>query len=175
MAVDKDEKITAEIREGWRENEEGDSYYYRKGVLVKGEFVKDSAEEEAQPVWYFTDRKTGAMVKNDWAYIEEPNPYNDNRVEKVWYHMGADGKMQRGRIEDESGWKRYNLDSNGRMRINMWVYAEEQEALDMPEGYYHLMSDGAVQMNGWAQSVNPGIWWFCNPVTGAFKLENPES
>lgn len=160
----------------WGLNENGKYVFYRDGKLVKGEFINTNLDGSAGGKnWYFTDKETGELVTGDWIYIEEPNPYNGNKVEKVWYHMAADGKMERGWIKDESGWKLYNLDSNGRMRKNMWINADAQEQLGMQAGIYHLLDDGAVQMNGWSESVTPGIYWYCNAGTGYFDVNNPSS
>ena len=121
--------------------------------------------------WYYYIN--GEKVTNDWVAVEEADPYNNNQVGKVWYHFDKDGKMQRGWIKDESGWKIYNLDSNGRMRHDMWINAEANDELGMPTGIYHLLSDGAAQMNGWAESITEGIYWFCAPNSGVFDASNP--
>lgn len=121
--------------------------------------------------WYYYIN--GEKVTNDWVAVEEADPYNNNQVGKVWYHFDKDGKMQRGWIKDETGWKIYNLDSNGRMRHDMWINAEANEELGMPTGIYHLLSDGAAQMNGWAESITEGIYWFCAPNSGVFDASNP--
>ena len=84
--------------------------------------------------------------------------------------------MQRGWIVDETGWKVYLLDSNGRMMHSQWVNAPAQESLNRPAGLYKLTDDGAVQMNGWAKSVdNENIEWFCNAGNGLFEVDNPAS
>lgn len=163
--------LVTEVTDGWKTGDDGKQYYYRGGELVKGEFIDAETEND----YYYTDPESGAMVVSDWAAVWEADPYNNNIEGKVWYHFGTDGKMQRGWFKDESGWKIYSIDSNGRMRHSTWVQAEAQPALGMPAGMYHLFSDGAVQMNGWAESGTPGIWWFCNPDTGWFDRENPGS
>ena len=57
-----------------------------------------------------------------------------------------------------------------------WVNAPAQESLNRPAGLYHLTPDGAVQMNGWAESVdNENILWFCNAGNGLFEVDNPTS
>lgn len=139
------ENITKFGEDGWVRGEGSDWYYY-----INGE-----------------------KVTNDWVAVEEADPYNNNQVGKVWYHFDKDGKMQRGWIKDETGWKIYNLDSNGRMRHDMWINAEANEELGMPTGIYHLLSDGAAQMNGWAESITEGIYWFCAPNSGVFDASNP--
>lgn len=124
--------------------------------------------------WYYYE--DGKMVVSDWRYVTEADPYNNNEVGKVWYHFGSDGKMQRGWIVDETGWKIYLLDSNGRMMHSQWVNAPAQESLNRPAGLYKLTDDGAVQMNGWAKSVdNENIEWFCNAGNGLFEVDNPAS
>lgn len=160
-----------EITDGWKTEADGSRYYYRDGELVKGEFIKAETEGD----YYFTDASTGAMVTSDWVSLQEADPYNNNTVGKVWYHIGTDGLMQRGWIKDETGWKIYYLDSNGRMCHSIWANASSQPALGMPAGMYNLCSDGAVQMNGWAESPEAGVWWFCNPDTGWFDRDNPAS
>ena len=121
---------------------------------------------------YYRD---GEMVVSDWVCVQEADPYNNNEVGDVWYHFGKDGLMQRGWIVDETGWKIYLLDSNGRMMHSQWVNAPAQESLNRPAGIYRLTDDGAVQMNGWAESVTPGIYWFCNAGNGLFEQDNPAS
>ncbi len=124
--------------------------------------------------WYYYE--DGKMVVSDWRSVVEADPYNNNEVGEVWYHFGADGKMQRGWIVDETGWKIYLLDSNGRMMHSQWVNAPEQESLNRPAGMYKLTDDGAVQMNGWAKSVdNENVEWFCNAGNGLFEVNNPAS
>ena len=121
--------------------------------------------------YYINNRK----VVSDWVAVEEADPYNNNEVGTVWYHMNSEGLMDRGWIIDESGWKVYLLDSNGRMMHSQWVNAPASEKLNRPAGLYKLTDDGAVQMNGWAESVTPGIYWFCNAGTGLFEVDNPAS
>ena len=121
--------------------------------------------------YYINNRK----VVSDWVAVEEADPYNNNEVGTVWYHMNSEGLMDRGWIIDESGWKVYLLDSNGRMMHSQWVNAPASEELNRPAGLYKLTDDGAVQMNGWAESVTPGIYWFCNAGTGLFEVDNPAS
>ena len=120
--------------------------------------------------------RDGKRVTSDWVDVTEEDPYNNNEIGKVWYHFGSDGLMQRGWIVDETGWKIYLLDSNGRMMHSQWVNAPEQESLNRPAGMYKLTGDGAVQMNGWATSVdNENIEWFCNAGNGLFEVDNPAS
>lgn len=120
--------------------------------------------------------RNGERVVSDWVSVQEADPYNGNKVGTVWYHIGSDGLMQRGWIVDETGWKIYLLDSNGRMMHSQWVNAPAQESLNRPAGLYHLTPDGAVQMNGWAESVdNENILWFCNAGNGLFEVDNPTS
>ena len=35
------------------------------------------------------------------------------------------------------------------------------------------LSDGAALMNGWAESITEGIYWFCAPNSGVFDASNP--
>ena len=169
--VGPDENQKPEITDGWKTEADGNRYYYRDGERVKGEFIK----AETAGDYYFTDPDTGAMVRSDWVSVQEADPYNNNIEGTVWYHMGTDGLMQRGWIKDETGWKIYYLDSNGRMYHSIWINAAAQPKLGMPAGMYNLCSDGAVQMNGWAKSIQQGIWWFCEPDTGWFNQNNPSS
>lgn len=144
------------------------------GTITIGNIVKANSNGwvrgEGSDWYYYID---GKKVTNDWVAVVEADPYNNNEVGKVWYHFDKDGKMQRGWIKDETGWKIYNLDSNGRMRHDMWINAEANEELGMPTGIYHLLSDGAAQMNGWAESITEGIYWFCAPNSGVFDASNP--
>ena len=120
--------------------------------------------------------RDGERVVSDWVYVMEEDPYNNNEVGEVWYHFGADGLMQRGWIVDETGWKVYLLDSNGRMMHSDWVNAPKNTELNRPAGIYHLTDDGAVQMNGWALAKNSQtVYWYCNPGTGLFEKNNPGS
>lgn len=133
----------------------------------------DGWERVGESDWKYYEN--GKPVVSDWVCVEEEDPYTGGKTGDVWYHMGADGLMQRGWIVDESGWKVYLLDTNGRMMHSQWVNAPEQLSLGRPAGLYHLQSDGAVQMNGWAESVTGGVYWFCNPGSGLFEKENPAS
>ena len=119
----------------------------------------------------------GERVVSKWISVIEEDPYNNNEVGEVWYHFGADGKMQRGWISDpEAEWKIYLLDSNGRMMHSDWVNAPEQKELNRPAGIYHLTADGAVQMNGWALAKgSDSVYWFCNAGNGLFERDNPAS
>ena len=119
----------------------------------------------------------GERVVSKWVSVTEEDPYNNNEVGEVWYHFGADGKMQRGWISDpEAEWKIYLLDSNGRMMHSDWVNAPEQKELNRPAGIYHLTDDGAVQLNGWALAKNSdSVYWFCNAGNGLFERDNPAS
>lgn len=138
--------------------------YYSAPIMVNGFGVDEDGDR-----CYYRD---GKKVRSDWASVTEADPYNNNQVGTVWYHFDADGKMQTGWITDETGWKVYNLDSNGRMRYDMWInMADSQDG--RPAGLYHLNSDGSVQMNGWAESITPGIWWFCRPGDGWCNSADP--
>lgn len=121
--------------------------------------------------------KDGERVVSKWISVIEEDPYNNNEVGEVWYHFGADGKMQRGWISDpEAEWKIYLLDSNGRMMHSDWVNAPEQKELNRPAGIYHLTSDGAVQLNGWALAKgSDSVYWYCNAGNGLFEQDNPAS
>ena len=143
----------------------GDSdKYYSAPITVNGFGVDEDGDR-----CYYRD---GEKVRSDWASVTEADPYNNNQVGTVWYHFDADGKMQTGWITDETGWKVYNLDSNGRMRYDMWInMADSQDG--RPAGLYHLNSDGSVQMNGWAESITQGIWWHCRPGDGWCNSTDP--
>lgn len=143
----------------------GDSdKYYSAPITVNGFGVDEDGDR-----CYYRD---GEKVRSDWASVTEADPYNNNQVGTVWYHFDADGKMQTGWITDETGWKVYNLDSNGRMRYDMWInMADSQDG--RPAGLYHLNSDGSVQMNGWAESITQGIWWLCRPGDGWCNSTDP--
>lgn len=138
--------------------------YYSAPITVNGFGVDEDGDR-----CYYRD---GEKVRSDWASVTEADPYNNNQVGTVWYHFDADGKMQTGWITDETGWKVYNLDSNGRMRYDMWInMADSQDG--RPAGLYHLNSDGSVQMNGWAESITQGIWWLCRPGDGWCNSTDP--
>lgn len=137
--------------------------YNRNGLPVTG-WVEINNKRE----WYHFD--DNGMQDVGWFQDREDN---DN-----WYYLdpNQDGMMQRGWLTDTTGWKTYYLDSNGRMQKDQWVNAGADNELGRPAGYYKLTADGAVQMNGWAPSVdNPNIEWFCNPGTGLFEVNNPKS
>lgn len=136
---------------------------------VKEGWIQEDGE------WHFY--QNGTQVMSGWVSVQEEDPYNGNQIGKVWYHIGANGtpgKMDTGWIEDETGWKHYYLDTNGRMMHDVWANAQEQPAIGMPEGLYYLQSDGSVQMNGWAQ-FSEGAWLFCRPGDGLVQLENPDN
>ncbi len=125
--------------------------------------------------WHFY--QDGAKVMNGWVSVQEEDPYNGNQVGTVWYHIGANGtpgKMDTGWIKDETGWKHYYLDSNGRMVHDVWANANAQPAINMPAGLYYLQHDGSVQMNGWAM-FDENAWLFCRPGDGLVDIDNPAS
>ena len=83
---------------GWV-TENGRTYYYRNGTLVKGWQYVDGA-------WYYFD-STGAMVTSNWASDKSG-----------WYFMGPDGRMMEGfreialgRVDD--GWYYFNPKHDG--------------------------------------------------------------
>lgn len=94
-----------------------------------------------------------------------------------WYYLKETepglGQMQKGWIVDSTGWKTYFLDSNGRMASGQWINVGEDNELGRPAGMYYLTDDGAVQMNGWAESITPGIYWFLRAGDGWFDRDNP--
>lgn len=113
-------------------------------------------------VWTYLDPVTGYKAKPGWKYIDD-----------AWYHFQNSGFMEEGWIVDETGWKTYYLDSNGRMAHSQWIQAEADNDLGMPAGIYHLTADGAVQMNGWAESPTPGVYWYLRAGDGLFEADNP--
>lgn len=136
------------VREGWVKDENGKWRFYEDGI----------------------------QVLSGWVSVEEEDPYNENKVGTVWYHIGGKGEpgeMDTGWLEDESGWKHYYLDSNGRMMHDVWTTAQEQPEIGMPAGLYYLQWDGSVQMNGWAEYKTPGVWLYCRPGDGLVDINDP--
>lgn len=132
--------------------------------FMRGDLIEEGPYAGQYNWYYYID---GEKVTNDWVSVDE------NGTE-VWYHFDKDGKMQRGWIKDETGWKLYYLDANGRMYHDIWANANANEALNMPAGMYYLQYDGSAQMNGWAKA--PGaeeIYWYCAAGTGVFDASNP--
>lgn len=157
---------------GWQQDKVSKKWYYLKNGKAQTGWIKEDGE------YYYCDpENSGAMAENKWISIEEPDPYNDNKVGDVWYRVDEDGKMQTGWISDpEVPWKIYLLDTNGRMMHSNWVNAPENQELNRPAGMYYLTDDGAVQMNGWTLAKgSDSVWWFCNPGTGLFEKDNPNS
>lgn len=157
---------------GWQQDKVSKKWYYLENGKAQTGWIKEDGE------YYYCDpENSGAMAENKWISIEEPDPYNDNKVGKVWYRVDEDGKMQTGWISDpEVPWKIYLLDTNGRMMHSNWVNAPENQELNRPAGMYYLTDDGAVQMNGWTLAKgSDSVWWFCNPGTGLFEKDNPNS
>lgn len=157
---------------GWQQDKVSKKWYYLENGKAQTGWIKEDGE------YYYCDpENSGAMAENKWISIEEPDPYNDNKVGDVWYRVDEDGKMQTGWISDpEVPWKIYLLDTNGRMMHSNWVNAPENQELNRPAGMYYLTDDGAVQMNGWTLAKgSDSVWWFCNPGTGLFEKDNPNS
>ena len=133
---------------------------------VNGEPANGWTKSETGGWYYFVHgaRKTGwfqDMADNgNWYYLEEDKGSS-------W------GEMQTGWITDSTGWKHYYLDTNGRMRHSQWIHTTENTPYG-PAGYYYLTDDGAVQMNGWAESVTPGIYWYIRPTDGWFNIDDPD-
>lgn len=148
---------------GQDENGNDITKYNRGGLPVTG-WVEINQKLE----WYHFD--DNGVQDTGWFEDREDN---DN-----WYYLDPEknGEMQRGWLVDGTGWKTYYLDSNGRMQKNQWIRADANNELGRPAGMYKLTEDGAVQMNGWAPSVDdPNIEWFCNPGNGLFEVDNPKS
>lgn len=149
--------------DGWYVIENQETKYNRDGLPVTGWVQINQAGE-----WYHFD-DNGVQ---DVGWFEDRED-NDN-----WFYLDPEqnGMMRRGWLVDTTGWKTYYLDSNGRMQKGQWIHAGADNELGRPAGFYKLTDDGAVQMNGWAPSVdNPNIEWFCNPGNGLFELNNPSS
>lgn len=175
---------------GWARNPETGKRYYaaQDGTLVTGWQYDDTG----LPIYYFsTDEETYGQMITGWYKEKESGAYyyfsetdgkmvtgwfQDMNDDGNWYYLSKDsedyGKMKRGWLIDETGWKTYYLDSNGRMLKNQWINASANNELGRPEGMYKLTSDGAVQMNGWAESVTPGIYWFLRSGDGWFDKNN---
>lgn len=157
---------------GWQQDKVSKKWYYLENGKAQTGWIKEDGE------YYYCDPKnSGAMTENKWIVIEEPDPYNNNKVGEVWYRVDENGKMQTGWISDpEAPWKIYLLDTNGRMMHSDWVNAPENQELNRPAGMYYLTDDGAVQMNGWTLAKNSNsVYWYCNPGTGLFESGNPNS
>ena len=114
--------------------------------------------------WYYF---VNGVAKTGW--------FQDMEDDGNWYYLKETkpgrGVMQTGWITDSTGWKHYYLDTNGRMRHSQWIHTTENSFYG-PAGYYYLTDDGAVQMNGWAESVTPGIYWYVRPTDGWFDVNN---
>lgn len=162
-------------------------------VKTAAEASDDGWHEDSKGTFYLEDgeRLTGWQKiggeKSDYHFGEDgyltTGWFQDMDDNGNWYYLSMEndsyGLMQRGWITDETGWKVYYLDSNGRMLKDKWIEARESDMTEtspvVSGGLYKLGSDGAVQMNGWAESVTPGIWWFCLPHTGLFAKEDAPS
>lgn len=135
-----------------------DDKYRVNGELANG-WTKDMGHW-----YYFVD----GVAKTGW--------FQDMEDDGNWYYLKETkpgrGVMQTGWITDSTGWKHYYLDSNGRMRHSQWIYSAEKTFYG-PAGYYYLTDDGAVQMNGWTESVTPGIYWYVRPTDGWFNIDDP--
>lgn len=137
--------------------------------MVKDGWVLEDGE------WHFYE--DGTQVMNGWVSVQEEDPYNGNQIGTVWYHIGANGnpgQMDTGWIADETGWKHYYLDTNGRMIHDTWANANAQPAIHMPAGLYYLQHDGSVQMNGWAL-FDGSAWLYCRPGDGLADVGNPDN
>lgn len=134
-----------------------DDKYRVDGELANG-WTKDMGHW-----YYFVD----GVAQTGW--------FQDMEDDGNWYYLKETkpgrGVMQTGWITDSTGWKRYYLDTNGRMRHSQWIHTTENSFYG-PAGYYYLTDDGAVQMNGWAESVTPGIYWYVRPTDGWFDINN---
>lgn len=161
ITVDETGKITVNDLIPWNGWNSVDEIY-----MTDGQPAQKWTFEPTMSVWYyFIDgvRVTGwfqDMEDNgNWYYLKETRP--------------ALGSMQTGWITDSTGWKHYYLDTNGRMLRSQWVKTDSDSSFG-PAGFYYLTDDGAVQMNGWAESVTPGIYWYVRPNDGYFDINNPD-
>lgn len=143
------------------------------GVLISST-VAVQAQEETENGWIMDE-------SGEYYYLENGKVctgwFQDMEDDGNWYYLKETepglGQMQKGWIVDETGWKTYFLDSNGRMLSGQWINAGEDNELGRPAGMYYLTDDGAVQMNGWAESITPGIFWFLRAGDGWFDKDNP--
>lgn len=145
--------------DGWYVNEADETMYNRDGLPVTG-WVEINQELE----WYHFDDNG----------VQDTGWFEDREDGDNWYYLDPEqnGVMRRGWLVDTTGWKTYYLDSNGRMQKGQWIRAGADNELNRPAGLYKLTDDGAVQMNGWAESVTPGIWWFVRADDGYFDQAN---
>lgn len=143
------------------------------GVLLSTA-VTVQAQEETENGW--TKDENG-----EYYYLENGEVrtgwFQDMEDDGNWYYLKETepglGQMQKGWIVDSTGWKTYFLDSNGRMASGQWINVGEDNELGRPAGMYYLTDDGAVQMNGWAESITPGIYWYLRAGDGWFDRDNP--
>lgn len=146
---------------GWN-TIDGEKKFYKDGQACVGWC---NTEDN---IWYCFDEN--GIMRTGWFLDEEDSG--------TWFYLSEQeetmGQMMRGWIVDSTGWKTYYLDSNGRMLRSRWINADENNELGRPAGIYYLTSDGAVQMNGWAESVTPGIYWRLRAGDGWFDRDNPE-
>lgn len=102
----------------WR-RENGETYYYKDGKMVKGWVEEDG-------IWYWMDEETGAMTTEEWV-----------KVDNVWYAFDDAGHMLTGWQEIDGKW--YFLKDWGGMATG-WQFIDGD--------WYFLKGDGSMA-TGW--------------------------
>lgn len=97
-------------------------YYYRNGVMLKGQWVKDSVD------WCYLG-SDGAAVANKWV----PNSTGD------WFFIGPDYHIMKNKwVKDSVDW--CHLGADGSMDVNKWV-------MDSSGNWFWCGENGSIYRN----------------------------
>ena len=105
------------VKSGWIKEYNGCWYYYKDGISLKGQWIKDNGK------WYYvkSDGKmqTGWLKSNNkWYYLKLNGSMQTGWIKdnNSWYYLKLDGSMQTGWLELNNKW--YYLYGNGKMAYN---------------------------------------------------------
>ena len=153
-------------KNGWYK-ENGDWYYYQKGVALKNAWMKDTkgwcflgADGAMETDTFVRDSKGMAYVDASGYYYEINGWKNLNGV---WYYLEKGYRVQSAWRKDSIGW--CFLEADGAMATNTFVRDSKGMAYVDASGYFY-------EISGWKQV--DGVWYYLEKgyrVTGEQTIE----
>ena len=139
-------------KNGWYK-ENGDWYYYQKGVALKNAWMKDTkgwcflgADGAMETDTFVRDSKGMAYVDASGYYYEINGWKNLNGV---WYYLEKGYRVQSAWRKDSKGW--CFLEADGAMATNTFVRDSKGMAYVDASGYFY-------EINGWKKV--DGVWYY---------------